>query len=231
MDGGRRISWKEIGNSIVILSFQNVSFNYAKSPAIIIGGSFSIESGGERLFLVGPSGTGKSTLMKIALGMLQPTSGVVESEALRPIPIMQNFYASLLPWLNIQRNLLFGVDVDLNGAFDKIVSLFEIGDYLHSPPTELSGGQLQRVLFARALCQRPDFLLVDEPLSHLDLPSSNRIIARLGNYLSENKISVFWITHRHFEARLLANRVIHLENQVLRPLQVHELADAQAFTT
>jgi NitT/TauT family transport system ATP-binding protein len=215
----------------VILTFQNVSFSYATSPEIILDGSFSIATGGERLFLVGPSGTGKSTLMKIALGLLPPISGTVNNQALRPIPIMQNFYASLLPWLNVRKNLLFGIDAERGASLETIVSLFEIDAYLQSRPTELSGGQLQRVLFARALCQQPDLMLVDEPLSHLDLPSSNRILTRLEAYLTEHKISVFWITHRHFEARVLAHRVIHLENQTLRPLQVHELAEAHAFTT
>jgi ABC-type nitrate/sulfonate/bicarbonate transport system ATPase subunit len=77
----------------------------------------------------------------------------------------------------------------------------------------------------------PDLLLVDEPLSHLDLPSSSRILNRLAAFLSARKISVFWITHRHFEARVLANRVIHLENQTLRPLELKDLADKHAFTT
>jgi NitT/TauT family transport system ATP-binding protein len=215
----------------VILTFQNVSFSYANSSEIIVDGSFSLAPDGERLFLVGPSGTGKSTLMKIALGLLPPSSGIVMNQALRPIPIMQNFYASLLPWLNVRKNLLFGVDPEREPSLETIVSLFEIDAYLQSRPTELSGGQLQRVLFARALCQQPDLILVDEPLSHLDLPSSNRVLARLEKLLTERKVSVFWITHRHFEARFLAHRVIHLENQTLRPLEVHELADAQAFTT
>lgn len=181
--------------------------------------------------MVGPSGTGKSTIMKIALGLLQPNSGVVENKAIHPIPIMQNFNASLLPWLRVRSNLLFGIAPGHESLFEAVVSLFEIDSLLESRPTELSGGQLQRVLFARALCQKPDLILVDEPFSHLDLPSTNRLLIRLGEYLSEHKISVFWITHRHFEAKALAHRIIHLENQTLRPLQLQLLADTQVFTT
>lgn len=215
----------------MILTFQNVSFGYENASEIVTGGSFSIAQGGDRLFLVGPSGTGKSTLMKIALGLLPPKSGVVRNQAVRPIPIMQNFYGSLLPWLNVKKNLLFGLGTESLPLSEDLISLFEIEQYLQSHPTELSGGQLQRVLFARALCHKPDLILLDEPLSHLDLPASNRVLNRLNLFLTKHAISVFWITHRHFEARVLANRVIHLENQTLRPLQIQELADMQTFTT
>lgn len=167
--------------------------------------------------------------MKLALGLLPPASGIVRNQAVRPIPVMQNFYSSLLPWFNVKKNLLFGIGADREASFDTIASLFEIDAYLQSPPTELSGGQLQRVLFARALCQQPDIILVDEPFSHLDLPTSNRILTRLDAFLSERKISVFWITHRHFEARLLAHHVIHLEHQTLRKVEVHELGNSQSF--
>ena len=215
----------------MILTFENVSFGYGNTPEIITNGSFSIAPGGERLFLVGPSGTGKSTIMKIALGLLLPKSGLVTNQAVRPIPIMQNFYGSLLPWLTVKRNLLFGLNAEAITLSEDLISLFEIEPYLNSHPTELSGGQLQRVLFARALCHQPDLILLDEPLSHLDLPASNRVLNRLDLFLAKHRISAFWITHRHFEARVLANRVIHLENQNLRALQVQELADLQTFTT
>lgn len=214
----------------MILTFQNVSFGYMGSSEIISDGSFSLACGGERLFVVGPSGTGKSTLMKMALGLLSPSSGVVINKAIRPIPVMQHFSASLLPWLTVKSNLLFGVEDDREALLKDLASIFEIDAYLQSYPTRLSGGQLQRVLFVRALCQQPDLILVDEPLSHLDLPSSNRIISRLDTFLSEHRISVFWITHRHFEARVLAHRIIHLENHALQTLEVHELVGIQDFT-
>lgn len=215
----------------MILTFKNVSFGYAEIGDIIVNGNFSIRLNGERLFLVGPSGTGKSTLMNLALGLLKPTEGTVENRAARPIPIMQNFAASLLPWFSVKANMSFGIGTVDESLLQRLANLFEIDDLLVSRSSELSGGQKQRVLFARALYHQPDLLLVDEPLSNLDLPLTSRILGCLKKYLDERRISVFWITHRHFEARVLAHRVIHLENQELRPLKIQELADTQIFTT
>jgi ABC-type nitrate/sulfonate/bicarbonate transport system ATPase subunit len=215
----------------VVLAFENISFGYVEFGDIIANSTFSIDSNGDRLFLVGPSGTGKSTLMNLALGLLKPTQGIVENRATRPIPIMQNFAASLLPWFSVKANLSFGRGRVDESLLQIVTALFEIDELLESRSSELSGGQVQRVLFARALYQQPDLLLLDEPLSNLDLPLTSRIRARLEPYLDERKISVFWITHRHFEARVLAHRVIHLENQMLRPLKIEELADTHVFTT
>ncbi len=218
-------------SSTAILAFQNVSFGYTNSADIIMKGTFSVAGGGDRLFLVGPSGTGKSTVMKLALRLLHPTTGVVDNHSVRPIPIMQNFAASLLPWLSVRKNLLFGNSTLGKALFQPIVSLFEIETLLELRPMQLSGGQIQRVLFARALYQHPDLLIVDEPLSNLDLALSHRILERLKGFLGDHQVSTFWITHRHFEAKVLAHRVIHLENQTLRPLQIDELADTHIFTT
>lgn len=212
-----------------ILTFQNVSFGYIDSADIIDGVTFSVEPNGERVFLVGPSGTGKSTILRLALGLLQPTAGAVESQAVKPIPLMQNFATSLLPWFTVRTNLCFGAGESGSSLFEKIAVLFEIESLLDARPGELSGGQIQRVLFARALCQKPDFLIVDEPLSNLDIPLSNRILARLKEYLSEEKVSIFWITHRHFEAGVLANKIFHLENRKLQAIQPQELAAHRSF--
>lgn len=215
----------------MILAFNKVSFAYSKTCNIIKDGSFSINYKGERLFLVGPSGTGKSTLMNLALGLLNPTEGVIDNYASKPIPILQNFAGSLLPWFSVKKNLSFGKGKHDDLLLSEVASLFEIDEILKSAASELSGGQIQRVLFARALYQKPDLLLVDEPLSNLDLSLTSRILTRLEKFLNEQDLSVLWITHRHFEARVLAHRVVHLENQMLRPLRLEELAAAQDFTT
>lgn len=194
-------------------------------------GSFSIAANGERLFLVGPSGTGKSTLMSLALGLLEPTAGIIKNRSARPIPVMQNFAASLLPWFSVKSNMTFGQRKVDDALLQRVAMIFEIEELLESASSELSGGQAQRVLFARALYQQPDLLLLDEPLSNLDLPLTSRILSRLQHHMDESHVSVFWITHRHFEARFLAHRVVHLENRTLRPVKIHELADAPAFTT
>lgn len=169
--------------------------------------------------------------MNLALGLLRPTEGVVENSARRPIPIPQNFSASLLPWFSVRSNISFGRQKLDDDLLQEVASVFEITELLGSQSSKLSGGQVQRVLFARALYQRPDLLLLDEPLSNLDLPLTSRILSRLTNYMDQRYISALWITHRHFEARVLAHKVIHLECRTLRPIDIRELADTPVFTT
>lgn len=165
--------------------------------------------------LVGPSGTGKTTLLNL-LGLLDsPQTGEIvlldqntshmkekhrEHFRLHNIGfIFQSFY--LIPTLTVLENtmyFLFLLSMKRKEAEDKarhVLELLEIGDQCSKFPTELSGGQRQRVAIARALVKNPKFVLADEPTANLDRKTSENIIAVFKNMQKEYKTSFLFATH------------------------------------
>lgn len=204
----------------MILEFNKVSFHYGGVAPILDQVTFGLGGDGDRICLIGPSGSGKSTVMKLALGLLASDSGTVTNLAARPLPILQNFHSSMLPWFNLEHNIWFGSATRDERKLHELAELLELQSILRSRPYEVSGGQLQRAILARALYHGPDLLLVDEPLAHVDIPTTNRLLPRLSDYLRRHGTSVLWITHRALESQLLSAKVILLENGVTVSQQV-----------
>ena len=181
---------------------------------------------GEFVVFVGPSGCGKSTLLRMIAGLEAVSGGRIlfdniDVTALPPdkrdVAMVFQSYA-LYPHMTAAQNLSFGLRMtgcpaaDIARRVEHAVDMLRLEDYLHKKPSQLSGGQCQRVAIGRALVQQPKVFLFDEPLSNLDaeLRVSMRVeIAALHRSLDNTMI---YVTHDQVEAMTLADRIVVLRN-------------------
>jgi nitrate/nitrite transport system ATP-binding protein len=192
---------------------------------------------GEFVAIVGYSGAGKTTLISLMAGVLQPDSGAVTlsgAPVREPSPdraiVFQNY--SLLPWLTVRDNVALAVDAVFPGwpaakrreHVEKYVAMVNLTPALAKRPAELSGGMRQRVSVARALAMDPKILLLDEPLSALDALTRATLQDEIGRIWDRDRKTVVLITNDVDEGILLADRIIPLSagpNATLgKPIQV-----------
>jgi len=184
-----------------------------------------LEVGREAVALVGPSGAGKTTVLRAVAGLAKPSDGAVSCDGevwfdaatnLRPeqrsVGYVFQEYA-LFPHLTVERNVRFG-----GGHIDGLLERFRIAHLAHAKPSELSGGERQRVALARALARRPRVLLLDEPLAALDPHTRGGVRAELHDLLRELALPTLVVTHDFEDAAALANRVGVLAEGKLRQL-------------
>ena len=179
--------------------------------------SLSMKSG-EFMALVGSSGSGKSTILRLIAGLEHPSSGSISVDG-KPVSspgpdrgmVFQKY--SLYPWLNAAENVAFGMRLqrmkpaeirERTAYFLEVVGLSEAADKL---PRELSGGMQQRVAIARALATNPSILLLDEPFGALDLQIRESMQDFLLKLWQRTGLTVLLITHDVEEALVLAQRV------------------------
>lgn len=170
----------------------------------------------EFVCLIGPSGSGKSTLVRILGGLLEPTGGeLVYPDGKEPEPraiVFQN--SNLLPWLPTVDNvalplLVHGVPKkEARREAENWLQLFGLGDFANEWPNNLSGGMAQRVAIARALIQKPQLLLMDEPLGALDAMTREQISLELMAFREQIDATVLMVTHSISEALLLSDRIL-----------------------
>ena len=174
---------------------------------------------GEFLAIVGSSGVGKSTLLRVLMGLSQPSAGTVELHPSRKAErtaalVFQD--ARLLPWRRVLANVAFGLErLNLTAAERReraTETLARVGlkEQAQRWPHQLSGGQRQRVALARALCLRPELLLMDEPFSALDAPTREGLQDEIVRIWGDRQVTVLFVTHDIDEAVYLADRVIAL---------------------
>ncbi len=195
---------------------------------------------GEFFSLLGPSGCGKTTLLRMIAGFETPTTGcvLVSGQDMtkvpphkRPVNMVFQSYA-LFPHLTIAENVAFGLKAageaagNIAGKVKEALQLVHLGDYGERYPSQLSGGQQQRVALARAVVKRPQVLLLDEPLSALDLKIRHQMQEELSRLQRELGITFIMVTHDQGEALALSTRVAvfyqgNLE-QVGTPEEIYE---------
>jgi NitT/TauT family transport system ATP-binding protein len=197
-----------------------LEYNSADTPVLALHDvSFSVEPS-EFLCVVGQSGCGKTTMLNIAAGFLEPTNGTiliggkaVTGKGLDRGVVFQDF-AQLFPWRTAQRNVEFGLEMkglpkaEREETALRFLRLVNLEKFARSYPHELSGGMQQRVAIARALAYNPAVLLMDEPFAALDALTREEMQRFLVDVWRETKKTVIYVTHNVAEAVYLADRVI-----------------------
>ena len=172
--------------------------------------SFSI-TGGEFVCLIGGSGEGKTTILKLIAGLIEPTSGTIT----KPAKVSMSFQlGALLPWLTVFENVALGLreqkmpEHTITRVVDEQLRLVGMFEHKDKYPADLSGGQRQRVGIARALAVDPAVLLLDEPFSALDAKTTAELHDDLIKIWRETKKTIVMVSHLIEEAVSLADRII-----------------------
>jgi ABC-type Fe3+/spermidine/putrescine transport system ATPase subunit len=192
--------------------------------------SLNIASG-EFLTLLGESGSGKTTVLRLVAGFEQPSAGEIwmSGQRLDTLPpykrrvntVFQHY--ALFPHLSVRENVAYGLRVqktsatEIGGRVDEALRMVKMQEFAASRPSKLSGGQQQRVALARALVNRPLLLLLDEPLSALDANLRKQMQSELKALQRELGITFLFVTHDQEEAMALSDRIALLRDQVRRP--------------
>ena len=220
------------------IELQNITKRFG--PATVVA-NVSLElKQGEVFSLLGPSGSGKTTLLRMLAGFLQPDEGRILINGrdittvppnLRPVnTVFQNY--ALFPHLTIRENIGFGLSVaqrplsEITAEVDHMLDLTQLHDHAGKKPGQISGGQKQRVAIARALINKPQLLLLDEPLAALDLKLRQRMLIELNKIHEEVGTTFLYVTHDQGEAMSLGNRVAVMNHgefeQIGTPTEVYE---------
>lgn len=202
-----------------ILAIENINFVVHDSDFISI---------------IGPSGCGKSTLLRLVSGLAQKSDGSIlidGKETAGPNRekgmVFQNF--SLFPWLTVEENILFGLNLKKDFSVAKKAEILNhylemtgLGDFRNAYPKNLSGGMQQRVAIVRALANTPKVLLMDEPFGSLDSQTRSQMQELLTKIWEKEKMTVLFVTHDVAEAVFLSDTVVMLSK---RPAQIKKIFD------
>ena len=174
---------------------------------------------GEFVCLLGPSGCGKSTLLNAIAGFASPTSGTITVDGRlvsAPGPdrgmVFQEY--ALFPWMNVERNIAFGLDIkgiaaaQKQAVVDRLLDKLGLSDFRDRFPRDLSGGMRQRVAIARVLALDPPLMLMDEPFGALDALTRRSLQTELLRIWTEDRKTIVFVTHSIEEAIYLADRIV-----------------------
>jgi multiple sugar transport system ATP-binding protein len=222
------------------LRLAGVAKNFGEVQAVR-GLDLTIASG-EFIVLLGPSGAGKTTTLRLVAGLEKPDAGQVHiagrdvttlAPALRDVAFVFQQY-SLYPHLSVYDNLAFPLrspmhptsEAEIRRKVTEVAQMLRIEDKLQNPATRLSGGQMQRVAIGRALVRDPAVYLMDEPLSSLDAKLRNDLRLELKRIQQDLGATMLYVTHDQIEALTMATRIGVLEHgrlvQVGTPQQIYE---------
>jgi ABC-type Fe3+/spermidine/putrescine transport system ATPase subunit len=228
-----------------LLSIRNVAKKF-QNREVLRGISLDVASG-EFLTILGESGSGKTTLLRLIAGFEQPDGGEIwmADERLDTLPphrrhvntVFQSY--ALFPHLSVFENIAYGLRVqhvvkaEIPSRVEQALAMVKMNEFAHSAPSRLSGGQQQRVALARALVNRPQVLLLDEPLSALDANLRRQMQIELKLLQREVGITFIFVTHDQEEAMALSDRIALLRagvlEQVASPREIY-VRPATAYT-
>lgn len=212
-----------------MIKFKDVTVIYDKDIVGLDNVSFKIEDG-EFVFLVGKTGAGKSSAIKLLTGEIKPTSGdviidgiYVNSLRRSKIPylrraqgvVFQDF--RLLPNKTVYENVAFAMEIigkkkkEIKRKVPKILELVGLSERARNYPNEISGGEQQRVSIARALVNSPSLIIADEPTGNLDVETSNEVM-KLFDEINKMGTTIVMVTHSEKIVNDMKKRVIQLEN-------------------
>lgn len=198
-----------------VLNIKNIFFSY-NEKLLLKNISLSLEEG-EFLSIVGSSGCGKSTIIKLIAGIEKANSGTIECKSTGYMPQRD----LLLPWRNILDNILLPMEINKKDLEEgkkralEYLKKLKLDEYKDAFPSELSGGMKQRISFLRTLFTEGEILLLDEPFSALDMITKEQLQKWLLEILKEFKKSIIFITHDINEAIFLSDRILVCKNSPL----------------
>lgn len=212
----------------MFVQIRNLQYQYKNSKAPTIKDfNLDIEKG-EIVSILGESGSGKSTILRLIAGLETPKSGsisingneVFNSHLFTPpekrgVGMVFQDYA-LFPHMTVANNIKYGLRnksrKQKHERIEEMLSLINMMDYKNRYPYELSGGQQQRVALARALAPEPSLLILDEPFSNLDANLQERIRDELRLILKQTGMTSIFVTHDQEDAKALADRTVYIKN-------------------
>ena len=207
-----------------VLVFDKVTKSFAKTDSADITHALAeinltIEPG-EFVSIVGTSGCGKSTILRLIAGLIKPTSGeirldekVIESAGPDRVMVFQK--PTLFPWLTVEKNISFSMRMqgrrDYKEKVERMLKMVGLEDFRKDYPHQLSGGMAQRVALVRSLINSPDILLLDEPLGALDAFTRMNMQDEILNIWRQEKPTIVMVTHDVEEAIYMGARVLVME--------------------
>ena len=199
---------------------------------VLKGITFGVKNG-EFLVIVGPTGCGKTTLVKLLVGLLEPTGGelFINGEKSDHASEKENFSVvfqedSLLPWRTVKENIQLPLEIKkerkerIDEKVREMIQLLELEDYKNHTPAQLSRGMRQRVAIARSYVTNPDIIIMDEPFGHFDATSREHIERMIIEVWQKTKATIVFVTHNIEEAVYLAGRVLVLGQ---KPTEITEI--------
>ncbi|AZN43436.1 ABC transporter ATP-binding protein [Paenibacillus albus] len=212
-----------INKAEAIIRFDGVTKQYESDPAVLKDVSFEIERG-KFYTLLGPSGCGKTTILRLIAGFTAPTKGSIyfNGQMINHIPankrqvntVFQDY--ALFPHLNVFENIAFGLRIkkmkqaEIKEKVQEALRFVNLSGYENREITEMSGGQRQRVAIARAIVNRPEIILLDEPLSALDLKLRTEMQVELRELQRRLGITFIFVTHDQEEALAMSDEIFVL---------------------
>lgn len=212
----------------MFIDIQDLSFTYSNAVTRAVNCiSFTVEKG-EVISILGRSGSGKSTILRLIAGLEMPDDGsftlngrkIIDARTFiqpekRGIGMVFQDYA-LFPHMNVEENILFGLSKmsrkDKKRRVDEVLELVELEGFEKRYPHQLSGGQQQRVALARAIAPEPDLILLDEPFSNLDADLQVKIRGDLRRILKKANTTAVFVTHNINDAHALADRIVKIKD-------------------
>jgi len=207
---------------VATINLRNISKRFGKN---LVLKDINLDiSDGELLVILGPSGSGKSTLLRVISGLEKPDTGQIYFDGKdvtdsppseRKIGMVFQDYA-IWPHLTVEENLIMVMEAgsfgrakrgENRGEIIEILESVGLGDKIKRMPSELSGGELQRVGIARALASKPRLLLLDEPLSNLDERIRKELLVKILEIVRDRKLTALMVTHSQDEAFEIADRI------------------------
>ena len=221
-----------------LIQFKNIVKSFEDGRVVLKGVSLDIYEN-EFVTLLGPSGCGKTTLLRILGGFLQPSEGKVlfDGEDIVSVPpykreintVFQKY--ALFPHMDVYDNIAFGLTLKkepkdvIEQKVMRMLRLVSLEDYAHRNVTELSGGQQQRIAIARAIVNRPQVLLLDEPLGALDLKLRKDMQIELKKIQQQVGITFVYVTHDQEEALTMSDTVVVMDKgniqQIGSPIDIY----------